>query len=297
MNEILHGNLTYEYESLPDYQITVKEYASGMIEVVQRLLNKTQELARSRSLGIRGIATTVETSEEERARKDEENIQRAARRARKAVATLVKSIGADHLLTLTYRDNISDTERLDRDFTKFIRLVREKLPEWRYVAVRELQERGSLHMHIACVGKQDIEHLRACWYTALGGLPTDSGENTKGAVNVVGRKKRFSGQSPIYSALQLSTYLTKYISKTFESDHKLGMRRYKASRNIPLPKLTKHYYGQFSLIPDGHDFPAKMFSVAAQETIRLAMSLGIKDMQIWNNGTLEIFVVRGVQHG
>ena len=115
MSRSLSKDLTYEYEILPDYQLTIREFASGMIEMVQRRINFMEELRRSRSLGVRGLPRP-KTEEEVEASK-EENLRRAERRARQKVRHLIWSIGADHLLTLTYRDLVTDSEVLQRDYT------------------------------------------------------------------------------------------------------------------------------------------------------------------------------------
>lgn len=287
MQDILHGNLTYEYNALPDYQVTIREFKSGLVEIVQRLVNPMDELRKSRSLGLRG--PSVPKTDEEIEASKEENLRRAERRARQQVSFRIRTIGADHLLTLVYRENMQDSDKLNRDFTRFIRLVRERYPDWQYVAVKEYQERGALHMHVACVGKQDLAHIRSCWYVAIGGNATDAGENTKGQVDLQYRKKRFSGASPVYRAQELSNYLTKYISKTFEHDRELGERRYKCSRGIEKPKVTRFFFGAFSATDSDSQFGA-----AAAMTTQLAYQRGIRDISIWNKG-MDLLVIRGIQ--
>ncbi|MFA6178363.1 MAG: hypothetical protein WC696_02000 [Candidatus Methylopumilus sp.] len=285
MNEILRGNLSYDYDALPDYQVIIREFQSGLVEIVQRLTKPMDELRTSRSFGVRGLP--VPKTEQEIEASKEENLRRAERRARQQVSFRIRSIGADHLLTLVYRENMQDSDRLNADFTRFVRLVRERYPDWQYVAVKEYQERGALHMHVACVGKQDLPHIRSCWYLAIGGSADDRGEETKGQVDLQYRKKRFSGLSPIYRAQELANYLTKYISKTFEQDHELGERRYKCSRGIPKPKVTRFYYGAFSPV-EGSSFGA-----AATMTCQIAKERGVMDLQLWNIGT-ELLIIRGV---
>jgi len=284
MNEILHGNLSYDYGALPDYQVTMRKFKSGLVEIVQRLVNPMDELRKSRSLDIRGIP--VPKTDEEIAAAQEENLRRAERRARQQVSHRIRTIGADHMLTLVYRENMDDSEKLSSDFTRFIRLLRQRYPEWAYVAVKEYQQRGALHMHIACVGKQDIAYLRRCWYLAIGGNADDTGDQTKGQVDVRYKKKRFSGESPIYRAQELSNYLTKYISKTFELDRELGKKRYSSSRGIPKPEVTRFFYGAFTPINGDH------FGTAYQMTLEFAYAQGIKDIVPWNKG-LDLLILRG----
>jgi hypothetical protein len=281
---------TYEDLGCPDYQLTIREYATGIIDMVMRRVNFMDELRKSRSDGLRGIPYVEETTEEERVRKDEENLLRAQRRAKKKIREIIQSIGADHLLTLTYRHNIEDSEKLSLDFTRFIRLVRRKYPSWLYVAVKEFQERGSLHMHIACVGYQDLPYLRSCWYEAIGGNANDEGENTLGQVDLRYKQKRFNGTTAVYTAFHLAAYLSKYISKTFEHDRELGQRRYKASRGIPQPKITRQYLGAYATLHGEQS----MFT-ALKQVIGIADLMGLKpdDYELWNKGT-ELLTLRGV---
>ncbi|GAB7562842.1 hypothetical protein LG202_08810 [Methylobacillus methanolivorans] len=280
---------TYEDLGCPDYQLTIKEYATGIIDMVMRKVNFMEELRKARSDGLRGVPYKPELTEEEQAAKDAENRLRAARRAKKKVRELIQSIGADHLLTLTYRENVEDTDVLNADFTRFIRLVRRKYPNWLYVAVKEYQERGALHMHVACVGFQDLPYLRACWYEAIGGNATDTGANTKGQVDLRFQKKRWSGNTPVYTAFQLAAYLSKYIAKTFEHDDQLGQRRYKASRGIPAPKITRQYLGAFAAI-----HKEGTFLKAMQQVVGIADLMGIRvdDYQLWNRET-DVLILRG----
>lgn len=280
---------TYEDLGCPDYQLTIKEYATGIIDMVMRKVNFMEELRKARSDGLRGIPYTPELTEEEQAAKDAENRERAARRAKKKVRELIQSIGADHLLTLTYRENITDSEVLNEHFTRFIRLMRRKYPAWLYVAVKEFQERGALHMHVACVGFQDLPYLRACWYEAIGGQADDSGANTKGQVDLRFQKKRWSGNTPVYTAFQLSAYLSKYIAKTFEHDAQLGQRRYKASRGVPAPKVSRQYLGAYASV-----HKEGTFLKAVQQVVAIADLMGIRpdDYQLWNRGA-DVLVLRG----
>lgn len=60
----------------------------------------------------------------------------------------------DHLLTLTYRENMKDCRLAWKHFSKFARLIRKRSnhAQWPYIAVQELQERGAVHIHVAVAG-------------------------------------------------------------------------------------------------------------------------------------------------
>ena len=81
-----------------------------------------------------------------------ENRRRCANRARTAIRRVIMNADLDRLLTLTYRENITNTKKAWHDFTKFIRLVRKHYPNFVYVAVPEFQKRGAVHFHLSIRG-------------------------------------------------------------------------------------------------------------------------------------------------
>ena len=149
------------------------------------------------------------------------NEDRAVRRARSRLRRLILSTKADHLLTLTYRENVTDFERSCQDFSKFIKRIKDKLPGWTYVAIAENQKRGAWHWHIAVRGRQDVHLLRAEWRHVIG----------EGNIDV--RPPETGDQNP---QLSLISYLSKYLGKGFQDGkHELNARRFRASHGIQVP--------------------------------------------------------------
>ena len=66
-----------------------------------------------------------------------ESLAVACRRATQRVRWAVKAIRGDHLLTVNYRENMTDSLRCAKDWKEFVRRVRLKYPDWAYVVVRE----------------------------------------------------------------------------------------------------------------------------------------------------------------
>jgi hypothetical protein len=126
-----------------------------------------------------------------------------------------------HLLTLTYRENVTDFNRASVDLNRFVRKVKFHLPPWLYVAVAEQQERGAWHWHLAVRGRQDVELLRRLWREIVG----------EGNVDVSAPKGTRKDQR-----LYLVQYLGKYLVKAFATgDRKLNKHRFRSSRNIQVP--------------------------------------------------------------
>ena len=177
-------------------------------------------------------------SERERLDKLALNRDRSARRARTKVRRLCKARGLAVMLTLTYRENMLDRDRMARDFDVFVKRLRRIVPSFEYVCVFERQKRGSWHAHIAVpkvlshylhkgalVRSYDL--LRSVWRAVVG---ADNG-------NVdVSRNRRI-----MRSSAKLAAYIAKYIGKGF-GEAVEGGDSYRASgRDLPPPSVIRHH--------------------------------------------------------
>lgn len=229
---------------------------------------------------------TVEEQEE----RDIENRKRATKHAKQNVRHLVKSIFADHMLTFSYRENITDRPRVAADWKRFIRLFRVRYPDWKYLAVLEKQERGALHIHVAVQGRQDIRWLLRCWLLAIGQPPDDVsawlvggvklGERSFGAVNVEAPKRRWGGADKQWKRDKLSGYLTKYIGKEFEEADKFS-KKYWASRNIEKPVIERFW------------LKAKTYIEAIVEAHDLIYYTGATTLSMWADQAAGVVWITG----
>jgi len=153
------------------------------------------------------------------------NQERSARRARTKVRRLCKDKGLTTMLTLTYRENMQDRDRMVRDFDVFMKRLRRVVPDVQYVCVFERQKRGAWHAHIAVprvlshyVHKGGLVKsyalLRSLWLAVVGA--------DNGGIDV-SRNKRVGR-----SAGKLAAYLAKYVTKSF-GDFAEGGDSYRAS--------------------------------------------------------------------
>ena len=152
----------------------------------------------------------------------EENEARSVRRSKNAVKLKVLAMGFDHLLTLTYRENVTDLSRGKKELARFVRLVHEELPTWKFTGCWEVQKRGAIHWHLAVRGFQNVKLLRACWLRAIGGVA--------GAGNI-----DVSGPREGWSPYSIASYLTKYITKASGAGRGLNEPRYVCSKGIKIP--------------------------------------------------------------
>ena len=171
---------------------------------------------------------------EELAERREANRRRAAQRAKTRVRRLVKVMGLDALLTLTYRDNQCDLALMKRHFEAFTRRMRRLVPGFRYVAAFERQKRGAWHAHLAIhrlprelpsrtgVRVKSYNIVRAVWRDVVGDLGGNIDQQ---------RRKRGSRQS----AGKLAAYLSKYMVKAFAEGDDWSNRYSASSADVPEP--------------------------------------------------------------
>jgi len=171
--------------------------------------------------------------------RDMQNLERSLRRSRAQVRRKCLAGHLDHLLTLTYRENMGDVQVAYSDFKRFVRLVRKRYPGWRYLAVHELQKRGAVHFHCAVAGFQDVRFLRDCWVRVVGSGNID--------VQVPGRKGR-----ALWARAKLASYLVKYLTK--ENSVGSARQRYRVAQGIEIPEQTRVHR-----FPKWTDFVAEIF--------------------------------------
>jgi hypothetical protein len=200
------------YSNTPD-RINLRNYGKGVAEVSWAFVS-----ALPCNKALRGASTNRIYNED-----------RAARRAKSRLRQLILSANLTHLLTLTYRENVTDFDRAAADFNRFIRKMKVQLPIWLYVAVAEQQERGAWHWHLAVRGRQDVELIRKLWREVVG----------EGNIDVSAPKGTRKDQR-----LYLVQYLGKYLVKSFTTgQRKLNAHRFRASRQIKVVEF------KFSVVP------------------------------------------------
>lgn len=165
-----------------------------------------------------------------------QNLERSARRARTKVRRLCKAKGLTTMVTVTYRENMCDRDKMARDFDVFMKRVRRVIPGFQYVCVFEKQKRGAWHAHIAVprvvshymhkgVLVRSYDLLRSLWRGVVG---VDAGNID------VSRRKRLGR-----STARLASYLSKYITKGF-ADAACSGDSYRASgRALPAPMVFR----------------------------------------------------------
>lgn len=230
-----------------------------------------REICASRSVLIKqtGFLPTRNRAKRGESEKREQNNDDCAKRARQAVRLRCKTIGADRMITLTYRRNMQDYDLLKKHFDLFRRRMRVH-KQFHYVATVEKQERGAYHIHVAVRGRQVYQVIRSIWQEIVG--VTDDGESG-GQINVRDPNKFGFGK---HGAHKLAGYISKYITKD-QDTHGLNRKRYWSSRGIVVPE--KHYYR----LPYGTDALA-----AYTHVMQLAADHNSQGMTFFSNQALGV---------
>lgn len=150
------------------------------------------------------------------------NAERAAKRAKSRVRLLCKSLGADTLITLTYRSNMDDLALCKKHLREFVRRVTRVFSGFACVCAFERQKRGAWHVHLATrrimpVATHNGQFMRS--YDLLRAIWRSVTKVHGGNVDVSARRKH-SQKSPA----RIAGYLSKYILKAFHEGDKWANR-------------------------------------------------------------------------
>lgn len=219
-------DVLFPTESTVFKQVSIQHFASGMeVHINENYECYMEPDIREKFNGVRG--------EGER----DDNKERSARRAKTNVRKRCKAIQADCMMTLTYRDVVTDEKRVAADLKALTNRLRS-LGNFEYIATLELQKRGSLHVHIACqqfpsylknmhgVRVKSYQLISSMWSSIVG----------RGNGNVNFTKPRGSN-----SAHRIASYIGKYVGKGIETAA-FNAKSYWSSRGIVVPKPVKTIY-------------------------------------------------------
>lgn len=212
------------YEQPCHYLYKMQPFKNGGYEGVVRWVD-AQKMADMQNMPRR---TGKREQPEERS---QESLERSRHRARQKVRHHAKNIGANRLLTLTKRETVetgySTPDDWQQDWARFCRIYKKYFPglPFMFVAVLEQhQDSEHLHLHIATYSKHkmNLEVMRRIWWDICGG---------RGMGNV---DVRYIKQQGYKGTERIARYLSKYISKGFDSIERFNKKRYWVSdRNLP----------------------------------------------------------------
>lgn len=151
-------------------------------------------------------------------------LKKSQNRARKTVRHKLMMMQADRMLTLTYRENMTDLEIGWKHFKKFSALMKWRFKErWTYVCVPEYQKRGAIHFHLAISGFYPVDTVRKLWRQVVG----------EGNIDITSPAKIKRNS---WNPRRIAGYLSKYISKN--DSVIFNRRRYSSARIEPPLSIT-----------------------------------------------------------
>lgn len=195
-------------------------------------------------------------------------LERSAARAKRTCRLKIKAAGVASLLTCTYRENMTDFDRVRRDWAAMLRKLRRVIPGFRAIYAFEPQDRGSWHVH-AAIDKLPVhldipgegrvrswDYLRRMWRAIVG---PDNGN-----IDVDGHRKTRHGLPGKYRASESLAKLAGYVSKYLTKDHANGIpgrNKWGSTQGIEVSKPVVFDMPEMPLaeligvafeVPDGH---------------------------------------------
>ena len=140
-----------------------------------------------------------------------------------SVSDAVLLSNLDCMLTRTYREDITDYDRVESDFKEFRTRLRT-LGEFHYVATLERQQRGAIHIHVACSTSRhgsitNMVCVSITWFARCGdlwldGITTTSSWQNRGS----GRRALQKLDTPtrdliVFSVLRISLTSSHYSNR------------------------------------------------------------------------------------
>lgn len=223
------------------FVLKIQPFAKGGYEASIRLLDLEKigdAVTREPKRGTREVPEEI----------SQENLQKAAGRAKRKMRHLVRNMMADHLVTFTKTEgpcvkswgvddwaawNDGGKDAWERKYGAFMnevewakawdrfrRLLVRVLGDFPYVAILEKHRKGNCHLHVAWCGRVKVDIVRKIWLAALGG--------GRGCGNIDAKHMRTQAGGD--RASRIARYISKYVSKHFESEPRFNKKRYWASR-------------------------------------------------------------------
>lgn len=157
---------------------------------------------------------------EKEIKKEEKENDFALRRARSNIRRLIATNfnkKYDKFITLTFKENMQDITKANREFTNFIKRIKRRFAEQeiKYLSVIEFQKRGAIHYHtITNLPYVENKELAKIW------------------------RNGFVKINAIENVDNIGAYISKYLTKeTYKREEMKGKKKYFPSRNLERPKI------------------------------------------------------------
>lgn len=146
------------------------------------------------------------------------NRKRTVQKAKGKIRRIIKAYNLDRFVTLTFAENIQDLKTADHEFRKFMKRLARRYHDCQYIAVREFQNRGAVHYHIAINKFIKQTELHQLW--------------GQGFVWIERKTK---------NQQHLINYLCKYMVKHSDDERLKGYHLYLSSQGLKVPYDDKYF--------------------------------------------------------
>ena len=138
------------------------------------------------------------------------NMQKARNRLRRLITANFDE--NSKFITLTFKDNLTDVKKANKEFKKFIQRMRYRYGGFKYVAVIEFQKRGAVHYHMM----SDLDYIENEKLNKIWG---------NGFVKI----------NNITHVDNVGAYMIKYMTKDNNDMRLRGLKSYQTSKNLDRP--------------------------------------------------------------
>lgn len=145
-------------------------------------------------------------------------------RTKNLIIDLANSNRFNKFITLTFKDNIVDHKFANYRLKLYVKALKYKYYDFKYLGIWEYQQRGSIHFHLLSYTQYDIDFAYSDSIWGQGSL----------AVTIQDISKR--------KIKNLGMYMAKYITKDIKLSTVLGLRRVFKSKDLFYPRVEKTAY-------------------------------------------------------
>lgn len=211
-------------------------------------------------------------------RRRQKSREKGRKRAKRTARQKIKAAGMNSMLTCTYRENMTDFDRMRSDWNLMLRKLAKVLPGFRSVYGFEPQERGAWHVHAAidklpthftikerhkgsATGWREVrvrswDYVRRLWHSIVG--------RDNGNIDLDGHRKTRHGLRGKYRRAESLALLAGYISKYLTEDYGDGLdgrNMWGSTQGIDVPRAAVFDLPEMPLheaielafhVPDGH---------------------------------------------
>lgn len=117
-------------------------------------------------------------------------------------------------LTLTFEENMTDLDKANKEFKRFIRNIKRNLGDFKYIAVIEFQNRGAIHYHVLLDIEVYIPHEKLEKWWGNGFIRINSIDHVD----------------------NIGAYVIKYMTKEDADERLIGKKSYQCSKNLERPR-------------------------------------------------------------